>query len=251
MSRSDCTLSAILPAYEEAERLEGVIADLRRVLEREVARFEIIVVTSASARDGTPALARTLAARDDRVRIVEQPSDDPGYGRAVALGIAAAREDWLFLTDADGQFDFDDLPRFLAELPAVDGVVGYRERRADGASRRLAGRMYSAVVRAMLEASIRDVDCAFKLIRRERLAGVELSRRSGAINAEILLAAMGRGRWVELPVRHRARIGELSRFEAKLGPFVVPRPSEAIALSRDVGALAVRAAVARFRAVKT
>jgi glycosyltransferase involved in cell wall biosynthesis len=245
-------ISALLPAFEEAENLRPLVVALTRALEALVASdWEILIVASRAGRDGTLELAASLAREDSRIRLVEQAAADAGYGRALALGIERARGDWLLLMDADGQLDPSELGGFFAHCAAADAIVGFRARRRDAWARRAASRLYGAAVRAALGVGrVRDVDCAFKLIRSSCLQGLRLRSRTGAVNAEILAHALSRGaRLVELPVTHQARPAGRSRFEMRLGGLgPVPHPSEAIAVAREVAALALRRIVARSSA---
>ncbi len=236
-------VSAVLPCFEEAPHLEHVLDGLEGALERNAPEWEVVLVASAAARDGTPGLAGELAARRPAVRVVVQPADDPGYGRAVALGIAAARLPWVLLTDADGQFDHGELDRLVARAGRARAVVGRRLPRRDPWPRRVAGRLYSlAVTRLIGLDGIADPDCAFKLVRRDAIGTAPLTSRTGVVNAEILARAAGQGgRIVEVPVTHRPRLGGRSRFETGLGPLDhLPRLSEIVDISMDLAALAAR-----------
>jgi len=191
---------------------------------------------------------------------VIQPAGDPGYGRAVALGVAAAQYEWLLLMDADGQLDAGDLLRLVRRLdrggpvdqpdhvPRAGLVVGYRAPRHDAWPRRVAGAVYSRVVSTLLGIDgVRDVDCAFKLVKRQWLGGAPLRSRTGVVNAELLCRALDRGApVVELPVAHHARRTGRARFEMRLGILShLPHPVEVWAILRDVAALWARRRRAR------
>lgn len=243
-------MSAVLPCYEEAANLARVVEQLARALCGVTETHEIVVVTSVAARDGTPAIARQLARDRADVRVVEQRADDPGYGRALALGIAEARHEWLLLSDADGQFDHSELPRLVALARANDLVLGYRARRRDSPARRLASRLYGACATRLIGArGVRDVDCAFKLVRKRCVDGPPLTCRTGVVNAELLGRALARGaRVAQVAVTHRERTGGRARFEARLGALgAVPRPSEAWAIAGETLGLALRRFVASSR----
>jgi glycosyltransferase involved in cell wall biosynthesis len=245
-------VSAIVPAFEEVDNLSPVIDTLGRTLERELGTdWEIVIVASLAARDGTAELASRLAQAEPRISYLAQAEHDPGYGRALALGIERARGQWLLLIDADGQLDPGELPRFVPHMDRADLIVGYRHRRSDAWTRRAASRLYGAAVRAAGLGGVRDVDCAFKLIRKECLRGCRLGSRTGVVNAELVAHALARGaRLVELPVSHARRSAGRPRFEARLGLLgTVPRPSEAIAMARELATLALRKIMTRSAAV--
>ena len=116
----------------------GAVHDALAACERYASAGEVIVVDDGST-DGTRALATALVERHPRVRLVVH-SANRGYGAALRSGIAAARMPWVLLTDADRQFDLDQLGEFLPLLDRADIVVGYRRRRQDPVGRRLNAR---------------------------------------------------------------------------------------------------------------
>jgi glycosyltransferase involved in cell wall biosynthesis len=202
--------------------------------------WEVVLVTTLASRDGTLELAAKLASEEPRVRVVEQPVSDPGYGRAVALGIRQARLQWLLLSDADGQFEHSELGRFVERTGSADVILGYRAERRDSLARRVAGRIYTSTIQqAAGIAAVRDVDCAFKLIRSALLAGPPFRSRTGAVNAEIIgRALLAGGRLEQLPVMHRRRLAGTARFETRVG--ALPQPREVLSILYEVVALAGR-----------
>lgn len=196
------SLSAVLPAYNEAAAIADTLAGLRAVLVRLGVPFEIVVVDDGSA-DETGA----LAARTPAVRVVRH-ARNLGYGAALRSGFAAARHDWVFLMDADGQFDPEELPRFIEAARAADFVVGYRVARADPGHRALFARAWAALMGLLLGVRVRDVDCAFKLMRRSYLTAIPLEAGGAFLSAELLAKAVRAGaRIIEQPVRHLPRRG--------------------------------------------
>lgn len=209
------TISAVLPAYNEEANLETTISDLLTPLRRHSADFEIIVVDDGSS-DLTAQKAQTLAARMAGDEESTSESVGPlhllrhdrnlGYGWALRSGFAAARMDWILLLDADGQFDPAELSRLVAAADAADMVLGYRLKRADPSHRRWFARAWAWLMRVLLGVEARDVDCAFKLMRRSLVQSLDLQATGAFISAELLARAARRGaRMVEVPVTHRPR----------------------------------------------
>ena len=197
-------VSVVLPAHNEED---NIVESVRQALAaaEQVSRAQEVIVVDDGSRDATAALAAALADEDDRVRLV-QHERNRGYGRAIRTGIAAARLDWVLLTDADLQFDLAQLSEFVPHTRQVPLVIGYRAQRNDPLMRRVNARGWNALVHLMFGLSVRDVDAAFKLIRRSTLQGIRLTATGGAFDAELLakLAERGTG-LVELPVRHLPR----------------------------------------------
>jgi glycosyltransferase involved in cell wall biosynthesis len=203
-------VSVVLPAHNEEENVIEAIRQAIAATEAWSARQEVIVVDDGSI-DATGALARQLSSFEPRVRVVSHDRNR-GYGSAIRTGIAAAQLEWLLLTDADLQFDLGQLCEFVPHTCEAELVVGYRKERSDPLLRRVNARGWNALIHLLFRLQVRDVDCAFKLIRRDMLDGVELISTGATIDTEILATARRRGaHCVELPVTHRARVaGEAS-----------------------------------------
>jgi len=89
------------------------------------------------------------------------------YG-ACCAGFEAASKDLVFYTDGDGQYDPGELPKLLAVMrPDVGLVNGYKLERNDPWHRIWIGKLYNAFARFLFRIRIRDVDCDFRLIRRQ------------------------------------------------------------------------------------
>jgi glycosyltransferase involved in cell wall biosynthesis len=129
-----------------------------------------------------------------------------GYGAALRTGFAAASHEWVFFSDADAQFDIREIARLLPHTAEADAIVGYRVHRRDPIHRRLFGRMWNMLVRALFGVRARDIDCAFKLIRRSLVADLPLRSEGAFVSTELLCRLSHRGaRVVEVGVSHYPR----------------------------------------------
>lgn len=199
-------VSCVLPAYNEEACLESTIAEVDEALRKHCRSFEIIVVDDGSA-DSTPTLLAELATRYEALQLVHH-AENRGYAAALNSGFAAARQPLIFFMDADGQFDPNELPLLTDRIEDADIVVGVRAQRSDSAWRLFFSDGYNRLVRIMLGLPLRDVNCAFKLIRAEVLRSFELTATAFCINAELLMKARAEGmRIVEVDVAHRPRSG--------------------------------------------
>lgn len=197
-------ISAVLPAFNEEGNLEQAVDRVARALRTHTRSFEIIVVDDGS-RDGSAALLERLKAEHSQLRVVRHPVNR-GYGAAIRSGFEAARLSWVFMMDADNQFDPEEIAALLARTPSADIVAGYREHRGDPLPRRLNAWAFFSLVRILFGPLVRDVNCAFKLIRRDLLAGMILTSNGALINTEVLVLARHAGaRIAEVPVHHYPR----------------------------------------------
>jgi glycosyltransferase involved in cell wall biosynthesis len=197
-------VSAVMPAFNEEANLEQSVGRVAAALASHVRSFEIIVVDDGS-RDGTAGLLERLKGVHPQLRIVSH-AVNRGYGAAVRSGFDAARLAWVFLIDADNQFDPDEVALMLARANEADIVAGYRRHRRDPLRRRLNAWAFFTLVRLLFGRLVRDVNCAFKLIRRDLLLRMALHSDGALINTEVLvLARQLQARIIEVPVHHYPR----------------------------------------------
>jgi glycosyltransferase involved in cell wall biosynthesis len=197
-------VSIVLPCYDEAENVERAIDEATAAGELVADAHEILVVDDGST-DGTRERAQARALVDPRVRVLVHEGNR-GYGAAVRTGLEAARLEWIFLTDADLQFDLTELARFAPLAPSSDIVAGYRTHRADPPHRTVNAAAWNLLVRRVFGVPLRDVDCAFKLMRRETVQALPLTAEGAMVSAELVTRALGAGaRLAELGVTHRPR----------------------------------------------
>jgi glycosyltransferase involved in cell wall biosynthesis len=198
------SLSIVVPAFNEEGNITEVIGRISKVAERLFDEHELIVVDDGST-DRTGELVRRAAAADPRIRLIQHPRNK-GYGEALGSGFRAARMDLVFFTDADNQFDPDELEAFLPWVDRADVVAGYRLNRQDPPVRRIAAHLWNALVRVLFYVPVRDIDCAFKLFRRSAIQALDLESVGPMFNTE-LMVKLGRGGFaiVELGVTHFPR----------------------------------------------
>lgn len=199
-------LSIVLPAYNEEQLIRATLADVTTALDEWGADYEVIVVNDGS-RDRTGEVVTAYAASHPQVRIVTHLANR-GYGAAVASGFAAAANDLTFFMDSDGQFTIADLPRLLVHIDAVDAVLGYRVHRQDSRMRLLNAAGWKALVYLALGVRVRDLDCAYKLLRTDFLRTWPPATNGALINAELLYTLHRVGAtYREVGVRHLPRTG--------------------------------------------
>lgn len=201
------SISLVLPAYNEADNIEPMVGEATPALEAVADDYEIMVVNDGSA-DDTSGVTRRVMETHSHVRLVEHPVNQ-GFGAAVFTGFSSAQKDWIFYTDADRQFVLSELERFVPLMEKADLIAGYRAPRRDPFMRVVYGKGWSMLCTLLFGYTVRDVDCGFKLFRRdiiEQLAPT-IQSRGATFSIEWLVRAKRAGyRFVELPVTHRPRV---------------------------------------------
>lgn len=162
-------LSVVVPVCDEAGAVEAFLHELLDVAGSRYA-LDVVVVDDGS-RDGTDALVATLAAEDDRLRLIRH-NQRLGKSAALRTGMTQARSLWAATIDGDGENDPADLvamaqtidPRMVGETGLVCGI---RRRRTAGIGRLIASRIGNGVRRLALRDDCPDTACGLKLIPRD------------------------------------------------------------------------------------
>lgn len=203
-------LSIVLPAHDEEGNIATSIERARAVAVRLCSTYEIIVVDDGST-DSTATIVQAIAATDRKVRLISH-DENRGYGEALRSGFQAARLDLVFFTDADLQFDLEELEAFLPWIDRVHVVAGYRINRQDSRVRLLNARAWNLIVRMLFYVPVRDIDCAYKLFRRSVLQAVDLESVGAMVNTELMVRIARAGySVVELGVTHYPRTSGKAR----------------------------------------
>jgi glycosyltransferase involved in cell wall biosynthesis len=206
-------ISVFFPAYNDAGTITSMVITSLLTLRELTDDYEVIVIDDGS-QDHTPQVLDELArVYPDEVRVIHH-AQNRGYGGALRSGFAAATKEWIFYTDGDAQYDPRELKN-LADLAAdeVDFINGWKIERNDPLHRIIIGRIYQYIIKFGFGLHLRDVDCDFRLMRREVFDDVELTADSGVICVELMKKVQDAGfRLTETPVHHFHRAYGKSQF---------------------------------------
>ena len=202
-------ISAVIPVKDEEPTLVELHSRVARALEGIATRVEIVFVDDGSV-DGSLATLRAIAAADPRVVVVALRRNF-GKSAALAAGFAEAEGDVLVTLDSDLQDVPEEIPRLVARLQeGADIVTGRKKDRRDPLTRRLASRVFSAVVSLLAGISVRDVNSGSKAMRREVVREIPLH---GDLHRFLPVLAAARGfRTAEVDVAHEPRRHGVSRY---------------------------------------
>jgi glycosyltransferase involved in cell wall biosynthesis len=199
------SLSVFFPCYNERENIESLVFEAAEVLDGLGREYEIIVVDDGST-DGTGPLADALAAKVPTLKVVHHAVNS-GYGMALRSGFQAASKDLVFYTDGDRQFDLKELPGILPLMEHFDIVSCYRLNRREGLIRRFNAFCWTRLVCLLFGLKLKDIDCAFKLYKREIFDRFELVSTGALIDTEILARAARKGYTItQVGVHHYPRL---------------------------------------------
>jgi glycosyltransferase involved in cell wall biosynthesis len=207
------SVTVFFPAYNDAPSLPGLIEKTFGILPEIAEVFEVIVVNDGS-KDNTVAVVAELQSRlGPRLRIIEH-AENRGYGAALRSGIDGARYEFVFYTDGDGQYDVGELSILARRMKSGTGLVnGYKLKRHDPWHRICIGWTYNKFARALFGILLRDIDCDFRLMRRDVLRELRLRSDTGSICVELVRGIELSGcDVVEVAVHHYPRSHGHSQF---------------------------------------
>ena len=230
---ADQPISAVLLAHNEEPHLEAVLTEWTTLLDGLNRDYELLLVDDAST-DRTGALAEELSGRFPRLRLLRH-EEHRGRGATLRTGLAAATKPLLFCATADRQYDPADLKLLLAEIDKVHIVSGFRLWQPVPAALRWLGRitrlllrvlfgfgpeplpgwlgwreyLYHILCRAVFALRLRDVNCVYRLCRRDIFARIPIQSAGDFVHTEVLAKANFLGCYLndEIIIPYRSRPG--------------------------------------------
>lgn len=198
------SISAFLPCFNEEKNITPLVYKLDKVLTNITNKYEIIIVNDGST-DDTLAIANKLADKTKQIKVVSH-KNNLGYGASIQTGIKASRYDWIFITDGDGQFNTAELNSFIPYTQKYQAIIGYRKNRAEGSLRAINATIFKTFIDTLLRVHVRDIDCAFKLLKADLIKSLPLSSTGAVISAEILYRLKKKKvKFKQIPVTHLPR----------------------------------------------
>lgn len=197
-------LSLVMPAYNEEANVGEAVRACAAAGEKFAEDYEVIVVDDGS-RDRTAERVEDEGRTNPRVRLLRL-AENRGFGGALKTGLKAAEKPLVFYTDSDLQFDLDEIGDLLERIDEYPVVVGYRVNRQDHFVRKLNAWAWGRLQWLLFGLDMRDIDCGFKLFRREVLQAMPMRCEGAFLSSEVLLRARAAGHGIaEVPVRHYPR----------------------------------------------
>lgn len=198
MNQRSVTLSIIIPAYNEEQRLSATLEQVAEFVQSQPYACEVLVVENGST-DQTLQIARSFADRFPFIRAIHE--DGRGKGLAVRRGMLEAAGEYRFMCDADLSMPVVEVARFLPlAAGSADIVIGSREaegarRYSEPESRHVGGRLVNLFIRLLALPGLHDTQCGFKLFTAQAAEDLfAVQRLKGwSFDIEVLFVARRRG----------------------------------------------------------
>lgn len=206
------SISIFFPCYNDSKSIGKLVKNAFTTVRKLTNNYEVIVVDDGST-DTSSKVLKKLAKRYSKLKLVFHQQNQ-GYGGTLQTGFKVASKELLFYTDGDGQYDVRELPILLQLMTDdVSFVNGIKMARKDSTYRIIIGNLYSFVTRWMFLLPVYDIDCDFRLIRKNIIDKLNLKTNSGAICIELVKKSQkAKATFREVSVHHFERKWGESQF---------------------------------------
>jgi glycosyltransferase involved in cell wall biosynthesis len=198
-----CTI--IIPAYNEEDSIGPVVERVQAVMAESGLRHQLLVVDDGST-DRTAEIVRAQG-----VPVLRQPSNR-GYGAAVKAGVRHAQHEVVVITDADGTYPAEEIPRLIELMTNCDMVVGARvgDEVQIPLARRPAKWFINALANYFARARIPDLNSGLRAFRKSvALRFYPILPDGFSLTTTITLAMLANGYLVEyVPISYHRRVGQ-------------------------------------------
>ena len=204
-------ISAFFPVYNDAGTVRIMANKLDNILKEHAKDYEIIIIDDYSP-DASGKIADELAKKNQKIRVIHHKKN-LGYGGALKSGFYSCKNEIIFYTDGDAQFDVNELPKLIPFIDSYDVVNGYKIKRADKFYRKIMGNLYNFAMHVLFNLKVKDVDCDFRLMHRYIFDSIKLESNSGLICTEMMKKIQDAGYTIKnIPVNHYPRTYGKSQF---------------------------------------
>ncbi len=203
-------LSVFFPCYNEEKNIENTINKALPIIKKITDKWEIIIVNDGSTDQTEKVAKRIQKTHPKNIKILTH-HPNRGYGAAFKSGFYNSRYQWIVFTDADGQFDFNDIKKLIdrQKQTQADLVIGYYLGRKVPFYRIWGSKLWQLAVFTLFGLKVKDIDCGFKLVKKlviDTIPQLE-AERGPFISSEFLIKAKKAGfKIVEQGVSHFSRL---------------------------------------------
>ncbi|MAG15597.1 hypothetical protein CMO88_00895 [Candidatus Woesearchaeota archaeon] len=200
-------LSIVIPVYNEERSIDETIKQIRKVMASTSVTYEIIAVN-----DGSEDKSKEILDNVKNINVVHN-AYNLGYGASLKRGILASKGDWILITDADGTYPLEDIPKLLS-YDNYDMVVGARTGKSVKTPflRKPAKFIIGTFANLIVGQRIPDVNSGFRVFRKEiAMRFFNLFPQGFSFTITITLACLTNAYLVKyVPINYLSRTGKSS-----------------------------------------
>jgi len=201
MDKETKKITVIIPVFNEEENLNQLYSSLQRVLDNISIDYEILFIDDGSI-DQSYQIMRQIFNKNKNIKIIKFRGNF-GKSAAIDAGITNANGDIIITIDADLQDEPENIPNLLEALNEFDMVCGFRFKRQDSFTKKIASKIYNWLARRILKIKIHDLNCGLRAFKKEVVKDIEVL---GEMHRYIPAIAAWKGfRVGEVKIKHNPR----------------------------------------------
>lgn len=202
----------MFPCYNDRETISLLIDKVNSKLKQFADDYEIIVVDDFSM-DGSREILLEKSKENKKLRLIFHDKN-LGYGLTIRDGLLNAKFPYFFYTDGDGQYDPEEIEKLIKFLDDDTVLVnGYKILRRDPFYRIIIGRLYNLFMKFFFGIKLKDIDCDFRIIKKDIFKDEKFISTSGTICVEMVKKIeLKKGKVKEVGINHYNRKYGNSQF---------------------------------------
>mgnify|MGYP006435350003 FL=1 len=185
------SVSILFPLYKDKKTAKKMILKSVKLLKKMKKKGEIIIVD-----DGCPEnsghYAKIISKKIKNVKVIFHKKN-MGYGAAIKTGLKNCRNEWIFQTDGDAEYDVNDLLKLIKKTKVSDLVVTYRLKKKYKTSRIIISWIYNVILRILFHTKYKDISTGSRLINKKILKKINLISNSPFLGAELAIKSKYKG----------------------------------------------------------
>jgi len=185
------SISILFPLYKDKKTVKKMILKSNKLLKKIKKKGEIIIVD-----DGCPErsghYAKMISKKIKNIKIIFHKKN-MGYGAAIKTGLKNCRNEWIFQTDGDAEYDVNDLLKLIKKTKVSDLVVTYRLKKKYKTSRIVISWIYNVILRILFHTKYKDISTGSRLINKKILKKINLISNSPFLGAELAIKSKYKG----------------------------------------------------------
>ena len=211
-------LYIVIPAYNEEETIEQVVNEWYPVVASRGADSRLVIINDGSKDSTKDKLEELAKAKEQLVPITKE---NGGHGAAIMYGYNYALKegaDYVFQTDSDGQTLPSEFDEFWNQRNDFDVIIGYRNKREDGFSRKVVTKVLKLVIKVCFHTTVTDANTPFRLMKAEALNDEIKFVPEGFFLSNVLLTVLftKHGKKMKfIPITFRPRQGGVNSINIK------------------------------------
>lgn len=205
MSKESITIS--IPAFNEEQTLEDVVNEALLAVKELTDDYELFLINDGST-DKTKQIMERLVKKNKRIRVVHHKRNK-GFSAVIGEGLKGSSKDLVFLAPADGQFNFNQLKKFVKAIEGHDVAVACRVRNAEPFNRKVQSFVYHISAKLLFNIHLKEFSSVY-LWRTTLLKDIKVisSPSSNTAQIELFYKAQRKGaRFVQVPISWNLRKG--------------------------------------------